>query len=368
MKRVLQVIGQLGRGGDTSVVLDIMHNMDKNKYHFDFLTHDKADDNVVQQLQNEGCTVYKLDGDVRKLGPIKYYNAVRNILRNSQYKYDIVHTHTSMQSGVALMAAKHEHIKKRVCHSHISAIQRETNKLSKFFLTPILRFLYLYYSTDKIGCSKMAGDFLFGNDNYNLIYNGVDTEKYKSVTYENIQKFRKEFNINDDDILIGHIARFSNMKNQDFDLLLAERLQDYPNIRFVLVGKGINFEKIKNKAKNLGDKIIFTGQRDDIPILMKSFDCVILPSLSGEGFPVTIMEAQAAGCKCIISDKVTSEVEVGLNLVKMIPTSNVEQWLDELKTIKRNLDIDKRNQYANLLEDKGFGKKKFVEDWLSFYL
>ena len=365
MINVLHVIGYLGRGGDTTVVLDVMKNMDNSKYHFDFITHDRADPLVVEQLRKLGCKVYVLEGDVRKLGILKYQKEIRSILKKSPYQYDFIHTHTSMQSGIAMMAAKHEGIKGRICHSHVSAVQRKTGKLAKM-VTPFFRYLYNHYSTKKVGCSKMAGDFLFGKNEYTLLYNGVDTNRFKSVTENDIKKIENELGINSDEIVIGHVAHFGNLKNQKFDLELSEELKG-DNIRFVLVGKGANFEQIKQAAKPLGDRVIFTGQRDDVNVLMKRFDCTILPSLPGEGFPVTMMEAQAAGSKCIISDKVTPEVEVGLDLVEMISTTDKQKWLKLIREIKRNSDINARNHYADMLEEKGFGKQQFVKNWLSLY-
>ena len=369
MINVLHVIGYLGRGGDTTVVMEVMKYMDKNKYHFDFITHEGTTDmELVKKLRGMGCTVYILKGDVRKLGPVKYYKEIKNILKNSDVKYDAVHTHTSMQSGIALAAAKHSGIKIRVCHSHVTTIQRKASMVKKIISIPVFKFLYNRYSTKKVACSKMAGDFLFGNiDNYTLIYNAVDLQKFIAVTEDDVKNARRELGINRDDIVIGHIARMSEMKNQQFDIQLAKLTERDKNIKFVLVGDGKDFQKIKDEAQSVSDKVILTGQRNDVPVLMKGFDCVILPSLSGEGFPVTVMEAQAAGCRCIISDTVTPEVEVGLNLVEIISLDNTEAWVNAVRNITRNNNMDFRNKCAEELRDKGFDKGTFVDKWLSLY-
>lgn len=371
MIRVLQLIGQLGRGGDTTVVLDVMNKTDQSKIQFDFMTHDRADLEVVEELRAQGHTVYVLPGDVRKAGPVKYYRMVKKILKESPVKYDIFHAHTSMQSGVALMAAKHAGIKKRICHSHTSAIQNKTSKINKMILTPVFRFLYKTNANVFVGCSKMAGDFLFGKDSsYRLIYNGVDTASFRNVTEDATRAVREELGIKDTDIVIGHVAHFGNLKNQIFDLELMSSLKDREDIRLVLVGKGANFEKIQAKAKEMGleGKVIFTGQRSDVPILMRCFDCVILPSLPGEGFPVTMMEAQAAGCQCIISEHVTPEVEVGLNLVQIISLTKPQDWEKAIRDMKQNNDTEKRNERSAQLEKRGFGRKEFVCNWLKLYI
>ena len=367
MRNILHVIGYIGRGGDTSVVLEVMKSMDKEKYHFDFITHEGSTDmRVVQALRDQGSTVYMLKGDVRKLGLTRYYKEIRRVIRNAPVRYDAIHTHTSMQSGVALAAAKREGIQQRICHSHVSSIQREASKIKKIVAVPVFRFLISRFATVKVGCSKMAGDFLFGHD-YRVVYNGVDIQKYQAVSEEDVAALRRELGINEHDVVIGHVARFANLKNQKFDVELAKALSDRKDLKFVLVGRGDNFDQIKQQTAVLGDQIILTGQRNDVAVLMKACDCVILPSLPGEGFPVTIMEAQAAGCTCIISEHVTTEVEIGLNLVKQIPLNRIDEWEMALRQIHHNPDFNQRNEIAQAVEEKGFGKQAFIQNWLTCY-
>lgn len=368
MKRILHIIGYLGRGGDTTVVLDVMKAMDRSKFHFDFVTHEGTTKmEIVQMLRDQGCTVYILKGDVRKLGPIKYYKEILKILSAPGVKYDAVHTHTGMQSGIALLAAKRAGVKIRICHSHVTTIQRKASGIKKMISVPALRYLYKRNATQKVACSKMAGDFLFGaGSDYRLLYNAVDMERYLEITKAEVDKVRNELGVSEDDILIGHVARMSPMKNQRFTVALAKELREIQNLKFVLIGDGQDFDEIRNLVQEYSH-IILTGQRSDVPVLMKAFDCVILPSLPGEGFPVTMMEAQAAGCRCIISDKVTTEVEVGLQLVDVIPLKNKDAWIKNIKQIRRNADINMRNKKAKELAEKGFGKKEFVSKWLNLY-
>lgn len=369
MLNILHLIGFLGRGGDTSVILEVDKFMDKKEIHFDFLTHKGSTDmELVHTLESRGSKVYFLDGDVRKLGPIKYYREVRKILKNAEIKYDVIHTHTSLQSGVALLAAKKEGIKLRICHSHVSSIQRKASGIKKIVSVPILKYLIALSANKKVACSKMAGIFLYGKSrDFIVVYNGIDIEKYQAVTSDDIKKVREELCLLDNDIIIGHVAHFGDLKNQIFDIDLVYKLVDRPDIKFILVGSGNNFEKIKMDSAEFSDKMILTGQRSDIPILMNIFDCVILPSLPGEGFPVTIMEAQAAGCKCIVSENVTSEVEVGLGLVKNISLENQSAWIEEIRAIQKNSNSIERYQYAKKLAALGFDKKEFVDRWLALY-
>lgn len=131
MYNVLHVIGHIGRGGDTTVVLDVMKNMDYSKFHFDFITHKGAKEEIVKELRDAGSKVYIMDGDVRELGLINYYKNFLKALKQMNVCYDAIHVHTGMQSGVALAAARKAGIPKRICHSHVTAIQRKTSIIKK---------------------------------------------------------------------------------------------------------------------------------------------------------------------------------------------------------------------------------------------
>lgn len=367
MYNVLHVIGHIGRGGDTTVVLDVMKKMDSSKFHFDFITHEGAKEETVNELRNVGSKVYIMDGDVRELGLIKYYESFLNILKHVDVKYDAVHVHTGMQSGVALAAAKKAGISKRICHSHVTAIQRKASLIKKLIAIPVFRYLYMRNATHKIACSNYAGEFMYGkNKDFTVIYNAVDIIPYINVTPITIKEIEREIGVDDNKILIGHVARMSQMKNQKFILKLAHEMKNNQNVKFVLVGDGPDYQEIEDMARNQSN-VILLGRRSDIPALMKTFDCVILPSLPGEGFPVTMLEAQAAGCRCIISENVTMEIEVGLDLVKSLPLHNISAWVDELEKIKKNRDYNKRNANARELINLGFGKDEFVNNWLAIY-
>jgi len=58
---------------------------------------------------------------------------------------------------------------------------------------------------------------------------------------------------------------------------------------------------------------------------MHAFDATVLPSLS-EGLPNVVMQSQAAGTPCVLSDCLTREVDVGLGLLAYCPLDSAEEW------------------------------------------
>ena len=207
MYNVLHVIGHIGQGGDTTVVLDVMKNMDPSKFHFDFITHKGAKEETIKELCDAGSKVHIMNGDVRELGLVKYYKSLFSILMRADVKYDAIHVHTGMQSGVALAAAKKAGIPKRVCHSHVTAIQRKVPFIKKIIATPIFRYLYMKNATCRIACSKDAGTFLYGKTSFTVVYNAVDIVPYLNVTPLKIREKEHEIGVKDNDILIGGSAQ-----------------------------------------------------------------------------------------------------------------------------------------------------------------
>lgn len=366
--RILYIVGRLGMGGDSAAIfstLDMLIEGEKIRVNdVDFLTHDIGyNQNKVKELRQKGHNVYILPGDVRKMGPVNYFFAVYNLLKKKG-PYDVVHIHTSLQSGIALLAAKMCCVPKRICHAHTNSIQRKASTLSKFIATPIFKILIDFSTTDKVACGKMAGEFLYGNHFFRILKNGIDLEAFKAVTQEDIKNIRSELMDEREQILVGHIGRFSEMKNQKYIISLAERMKE-TNVKFILVGDGEGYENIKQIADEKSLPIKFLGRRNDIPQLLMAFDLLVLPSLQGEGFPVTLVEAQAAGCPCVVSTNVTREANLGLNLVEFVDLENCQEWIKQVyacreKKMNKSIAVQK-------VEDLGFAQKEAANEWLQVY-
>lgn len=71
----------------------------------------------------------------------------------------------------------------------------------------------------------------------------------------------------------------------------------------------------------------FLGVRDDVEKVVQTFDVFLLPSLF-EGLPVTMVEAQAAGLPCVISDRVPVECDITGNVTVVTLDETPEKWAD----------------------------------------
>lgn len=176
---------------------------------------------------------------------------------------------------------------------------------------------------------------------------------------------RKELNI-EDKTIIGHVGRFSKVKNHTRLINIFEEYQKTnQNSVLLLVGTGEDFEYIKqNINENIRGKVVFLGNRSDVAEVMMTFDMMLFPSLS-EGFPVTLIEAQSLGIPCLISDVITREVCI-TNLINYFSLDDSNDTIvDKLQKILLNKNT---SNYNEQVKNKGFDIKNVSKELESFYL
>ena len=356
--KILHVIGYLGCGGDTTAVNNVRKYIDLigKKFQFDFVTHEGYNKDFVNQLEKEKCKIYVLDGDVRKIGAYKYFKEIRKILKENQY--DAVHFHTSFQSAIGLLAAYSCGIKKRICHSHTTNVQRKISFFKKITYLPICRMLINVLSTKKIGCSKIANEFLFGKHvKSTIIYNGLDINNILNVKIDE-KGIEKKYNFDKYTKIIGQVGRITDMKNPYFTIELAKQMKDY-NCLFVMLGTGNLFDEIKVKIEEEKLKnVIMVGFTNDVYSYMKYFDYLILPSKYGEGLPVVLIEEQIVNEQCICIANNTVSEESNLGNVRFIDINDIDKWVSLIK---------ESSPKVNKINYDRFDINNTAEDWLAVY-
>lgn len=321
MIRVLQVVTHMNRGGLETMLMNYYRHMDRTKVQFDFLTHREYDGDYGKEIKELGGTIYHLP----VLNPFspKYKNALRNFFMNHP-EYEIIHVHQDCLSAVILKAAKECNVKVRIAHSHCSSQDKDV----KYPIKMYYRRFISKYATDLLACGDDAGRWMFRGGAFKILNNAIDAKRYLYNPDERILQ-RKKWGIEPDEILVGHVGRFSPQKNHSFLIDIFENIQSIAFAKLILVGdeKGELADQIKEKVAKLGlqDKVIFAGLRSDVADLMQAMDVFVFPS-NYEGLPVALVEAQAAGLPCLISDKVSIECK-RTDLVRQLPLSDsAETW------------------------------------------
>lgn len=333
--RILQVVTYMGRGGLETMLMNYYRNIDRNKIQFDFLTHRDFRADYDDEIESLGGKIYHLP----LLNPLsREYKKKLNQFFDTHPEYRVVHVHQDCMSSVILKAAAQHKVPVRIAHSHNASQDRNLKYPIKLFYR---RFIP-QYATDLMACGEDAGKWMFRGAKYQVLNNAINAREYAFDAVKRVVQ-RAMLGVGDDELLIGHVGRFSPTKNHAFLIDIFQVIQDKIPAKLLLVGDGVLRKDIEKKVKqlNLTDKVIFTGVRSDVPDLMQAMDVFIFPS-NYEGLPVTMIEAQAAGLPCLISDNVPIECKK-TDLIQQISLSApTSVWAGE---VLRAVQKERKNTY-----------------------
>lgn len=336
--RILQVVTIMNRGGIETMIMNHYKAIDRTKYQFDFLVHRQERGDYDDEIEQLGGKIYHTI-PIRPWKYLQYFSWLDSFF-TSHNNYIAIHAHIQENSGFAIKYAAKHGIKNRISHSH--------STLTKFDFKYIFRIYarkYIHkYATNMLSCGKLAGDSLFGyKSNYIIFKNAINTPLF---TYNrNIRKLvREELNLSNE-YVIGNIARFNPSKNHTFVLdIFLEIIKQVPNAKLVFVGEGETRILCEERAKkeNIYDNILFLGNRTDVNRILQAIDVILFPSLF-EGIPVSIIEAQAAGLPCILSDTIDTETAITPNVEFHSLNAPIEEWVNAVlsKIYFRRLDSSK---------------------------
>ena len=336
--RVIHCLGRLDTGGAETLFMNVVRKVDKTKMQFDILLFDDKEGFYDKEAQKLGVHFYYTPS-MKKAGIFKYVKEM--ILFFKSQKVDVVHSHMDWQGGFIAYAAHKAGVKKIVIHSHAKQLLFEQNVIYKYMIK-LNQCLIKKYATTLCACSREAGESLFGQEQFQIITNGIDMQRYIEPNLEVIERLKREFHIGEKDIILGNVGSFSENKNQQFLIeLLEELLVHNSTYKLVLVGDGETRKRLENytKQKGISDNVIFAGVRSEISEFMHLFDVFLFPSKL-EGLGIVAVEAQACKCKCILSDTIPKEVDLKLGNVKYVSLENKMKWLEEIVGIHEGEDIN----------------------------
>ncbi len=347
------------------MVMNLYRNIDKSKIQFDYVVHIHNDSHLFKEAVKLGAKVYYCPR-------FNLQNSFNYIMwwwsfLDSHKEYKIIHSHVRSTAAIVLMLAKKMGYV-TISHSHSTSSGKGIVAIIKNCLQYPIRFVADYF----MACSDRAGKWLFGrriygSPNYFTVNNSIDSKKY-IYNNEVSERIRYELNISPEDFVIGHVGRFTEPKNYPLILEIFEQIikrKGRYNYRLLLVGDGELKEEIIAwiKEKKLEDKVILTGMRADANEIMMAMDLFLFPS-KWEGLGMVVIEAQATGCKCLVSTEVPKETNIS-NLIEYIPLkAPLEQWNTKILSIEK---YEKRDMHQRII-DANYDIRRNVEWFEQFYL
>lgn len=361
--------GVFHKGGTESVILNYYNNIDRERYHIDFLVHGYEEQCIDNETHNYllscGSKIYYVTP--RGKNYIKCQKEIRKIFKHNHY--DIVHTHMDIAGYFVLKDAKKYGVSLCISHAHSTSSSECSSNAVKRIIYKTIHLItkkrLSFVSDVRIACSTEAGNWLYNKKSYIVLNNGVNVEKY-SYNQQKRDNIRKKLNI-DDEIVIGHVGRFDVVKNHNFIIDVFFEFQSvHPNSKLILVGIGEFMDIIKEKVYNLriADKVIFLGLRNDVDELMQSFDVFLLPSLY-EGLPLVAVEAQASGLPCVISSTVSQEVKL-TEFVKFVSlNAPLSDWCKTIEQLYYKSNI--RENGSIIVKKSGFDISDVIVRLMKIY-
>lgn len=387
---VLHVLGGVGLGGAESRIMDLYRQMDREEIQFDFLVHDSAVKNGFREAGQTGAAAAlreKNDGYVRKpqfydeeiqsmgghiyvLPKFRVYNyfsyrkAVKAFFA-AHREFRVVQGHMTSTAGIYLPIAKKAGIPVTVAHARNAGVVKGLKGLAtRFFRRGLAE------KADRcFACSVLAGRDVFGQEAMQagkviVIYNAIDVERF---TYnEKVrQETRTELGISGA-LVLGHVGRFEYQKNHPYLLeVFAAVCKERPDARLLLLGDGEDRPAMEEKCRQLGiaGQVRFLGNRRDAQRFYQAMDVFLLPSFF-EGLPGVLVEAQAAGLRCLVSDTVTREAQATDLVTYLRIEEPPARWAAE---VLKQADYGRRDT-AQELRAAGFDVRTQAERYRRFYL
>lgn len=361
MLRILHVIGAMGSGGAEALLMNIYRQIDRTKIQFDFVVHTNKEAFYDNEIISLGGKIYRAP----RFNVVNFiqYRKFWNAFFQEHPEYPIVHGHINSSAAIYLQCAK-KHGRVAVVHSHATKNQE---KSLRAFVFLVASYPIRYIADFFFGCSKQAGIDRFGkkvaeSDRFRVLNNGIDTSRYVFDLAKR-NTIRSQYGIPEGCLTVGHVGRFTFAKNHKFLIdVFAQIHEKEPNSVLMMIGVGELEEEIRQQIRNLKieKSVIFVGQTNAVCDYLQAMDVFVFPSVF-EGLGIALVEAEAAGLPCVVSENIQKEADIGCGLVKIVSlNAGVDQWV---KTVLENRNIT-REDCSSFVKDSGFdisGTSDFIQ-------
>ncbi len=333
--------------------MNILRCVDRERIRMDFVVHSEQDFAYADECRSLGSQLLLCESPGR---PLLYARNFRRILTQGG-RYDVVHSHVGHFSGYVLRLAHEAGVPVRIAHSHndTSEIDERAGPLRRAYLALSRRWI-MQYATCLLAVTKASGKSLYGltietDPRFRILPIRLDLSQFAAPADRPQQ--RAALGLPMDAFVIGHVGRFSAQKNHRFLVeVAAEVARRIPETRLLLVGVGELQEEIRRLIAEVGldKRVVFAGSRNDVPSILAAMDVFVFPSLY-EGYPLALIEAQAARLPCVISDSITDEADVVKPLIRRLSLARApDEWADAIEAFRNQPSQLDHSAYLDELE------------------
>ena len=369
---VAHIIYALGTGGLENGLINIINRTPPDRYRHVIICLTNADD-FANRITLPGVQVIQLHKPAGQ--NFRVFWDLWKTLRT--LRPDVVHTRNLASLEMQLVTLLMPGIK-RVYGEHGRDIHDldGTNKKYNLLRKAMQPFVHRYIAVSRDLLQWLKHTVAIPEKKLRQIYNGVDAGKF-SPRQDDAQlgDLAPPGLLPENAVVVGTVGRLAEVKNQQLLIeavgyLFTKRPILRGTLRLVLVGDGPLKLQLVDRVKQLGlsDVVWFSGDRNDVPVLMQLMDIFILPSLA-EGISNTLLEAMASGLP-VIATSVGGNVELieeGVN-GRLVPVNNVVAMADALAELVDDPTLRQSMGEKGLaLVRTTFNWEKTVADYLAVY-
>lgn len=359
-KKALILLPYLKNGDGTAVALmNYYQELIEHGWRIDFLVLKIFECEWLNKVKADGNNIYELPKENKY--SYKVSRKIRSIIKEG--KYDIVHVNIPGHVGFeTLKMARQYGIGKRIFHAHNP---RNNLNLKTVISTKVYDYLLQREATELVACSKSAGNSRFGNKDFQVLKNVIDTDRFV-YRLEDRRYIREKLHI-EKKVVVGVVGRFAAQKNPEF---LLECFAEYNKLNkesvLLWIGDGELQEKIQDRAKNMGLKgaCLFVGRKNNIEKWYSAMDLFLLPS-KFEGMGIVFLEAQCTGLPCFGSTNVPIETEVTELMHRISLKQEANYWATAMKKVT-DMSGDRRSRASEFI-NAGYTHEATKSDLLNMY-
>lgn len=353
MKKILIEGMTRDKGGKETFIINIYNKLfHLNRYEFAFIAYDET---IAYEdyLKETGASTIHIPP--RNKGLIKHMIALDRLLR--QERYDVVWAHkTTLSACELLFLSKLHGVKKRIVHSHSSS---NMGGRFTYLMHSINKVMLPLWVTDRLACSESAAQWFYSTENYKIINNGIDVERFQYDPQVR-DSIRKCLGL-EDSYVVGHVGRFGVEKNHTKLLNVFFELKKIkPDAKLVLCGDGEERTHIETQIEelHLKDSVLLLGVINNVHQVLQAMDVLMMPSLF-EGLPFALLEAQASGLRCVVSDTVSQESNITGQMVFLPLDLDDSKWAQEL--LKDDSPVN-RYESAAVISNNGYNINSSIKE------
>lgn len=343
--KVMQVIHGLNTGGAETLVKEYALKLDKRKFEVVVLCFERLNNTPYEQLleKNDIKVIYISDYQkfYKKSGLIfKIFNYFQKYLLVKRFihkeKPDVLHTHLLINSYIKFAKPIKTTKIFHTVHSEPNVLWNFNNKNARKDYNAALYLVKKYNMRFICLHEKMKNEInkIFNVNNSLVLNNGIDFSKFDNASSKD--KVRKMLNIPNSYFVLGHVGRFSEVKNHKFIVDVFKELYINNNNSFLLlVGSGAEKKLIEKKLNELklSNNYLILENRLDIADILNAMDVFIFPSLF-EGLGIALIEAQKAKLPCFVSNNIPESAIIS-NLVTTLSLDlSPKEWAKKMINYK----------------------------------